>query len=108
MIRYKRGNEYLMETGDGRGVIYNSALKRLTGEAPIDAWLSKGGWSEFEGDPGPVMAEAADAKIETKKTLDPYTADRLKKGTWRDLIIAGPGDTVQDVIARDSSSSSSA
>ena len=107
MIRYQRGQEYIIETGPGVGVVYNALTKRISAVAPIGAWLFKGGWGDFTGDPGPIMAETSDATRE-EKYVDPHTAMLLKSGKWQDLFVTRPADTMDDVNPRESSSSSSA
>lgn len=106
----RTGNDYefLLDIGDGDGVILNTARKELSAARPLDTLLRIGGWKAFEGDPTPVMQAASEAQPEPLKTIDDWTLQRIMSGDWTDLRFTHPDGTITDVPGRESSSSSSA
>ena len=100
--------EFLLDTGNGNGVLLDTARKEISEERPLDVLLGIGAWKAFDGDPAQVMEAAADAKPMPKKNIDPWTLERIMSGDWTDLRFTHPDGTITDVPTRESSSSSSA
>jgi hypothetical protein len=100
--------EFLLDTGDGNGVLLDTARKEISAERPLDMLLRTGGWKAFDGNPEPVMQAASDAKPMPLKTIDPWTLQRIMSGDWTDLRFTHPDGTITAVPGRESSSSSSA